>query len=55
MIQPMIGNAVETLIGMTTDPLFGPLVGFGLGGVQVGSSATWPFASRRSLIETPRT
>jgi acyl-CoA synthetase (NDP forming)/RimJ/RimL family protein N-acetyltransferase len=35
VLQPMVGNGVETLIGITVDPLFGPLVAFGLGGVQV--------------------
>src|SRR6185295_15414744 len=35
LIQPMVANAVETIVGVTVDPLFGPLVGFGLGGTQV--------------------
>jgi acetyl coenzyme A synthetase (ADP forming)-like protein len=35
VVQPMIKNGVETLIGVTADPLFGPLVAFGLGGIQV--------------------
>jgi acyl-CoA synthetase (NDP forming) len=35
VIQPMIAGGVETMIGITDDPLFGPLVGFGLGGVHV--------------------
>jgi acyl-CoA synthetase (NDP forming) len=34
-VQPMITNGVETLVGVASDPLFGPLVAFGLGGVQV--------------------
>jgi acetyl coenzyme A synthetase (ADP forming)-like protein len=34
VIQPMV-SGVETMIGITEDPLFGPLVAFGLGGVQV--------------------
>ena len=32
LIQPMATDAVETIVGVTTDPLFGPLVGFGPGG-----------------------
>jgi len=32
-IQPMLAG-VETLVGVTQDPQFGPLVGFGLGGVN---------------------
>ena len=35
VIQPMITGGVETLIGITHDPLFGPLVGFGIGGINV--------------------
>ncbi len=35
VIQPMIRGGVETVIGMTTDPAFGPLIMFGLGGVYV--------------------
>jgi acyl-CoA synthetase (NDP forming) len=34
VVQPMF-QGVETLVGVTADPLFGPLVGFGLGGTQV--------------------
>ncbi len=34
-IQQMISGAVETVIGMTTDPSFGPLMMFGLGGIYV--------------------
>jgi acetyl coenzyme A synthetase (ADP forming)-like protein len=35
VIQPMVAGGVETMIGITDDPLFGPLVAFGLGGVHV--------------------
>jgi acyl-CoA synthetase (NDP forming) len=35
LIQPMVRDAVETIVGVTHDPLFGPLVGFGLGGIHV--------------------
>jgi acyl-CoA synthetase (NDP forming) len=35
VLQPMISEGVETMIGITDDPLFGSLVGFGLGGVHV--------------------
>src|SRR6185295_2310512 len=34
LIQPML-EGVETMIGAMHDPLFGPLVGFGLGGTDV--------------------
>ena len=35
VIQPMVPGGVETIIGVTEDRLFGPLVGFGLGGIHV--------------------
>lgn len=35
LIQPMIREGIELMVGVTTDSLFGPLVAFGLGGVQV--------------------
>ena len=33
VVQPMVGGGVETLIGVTDDRTFGPLIAFGLGGV----------------------
>lgn len=35
LIQSMISGGVETMIGVSDDRLFGPLVAFGLGGVHV--------------------
>ena len=35
VMQQMISGSVETVIGMTTDPSFGPLIMFGLGGIYV--------------------
>ena len=35
LIQPMLQGGVEVMMGMSEDPLFGPLVGFGLGGIHV--------------------
>jgi acyl-CoA synthetase (NDP forming)/RimJ/RimL family protein N-acetyltransferase len=32
-VQPMLADGVETLIGVVQEPVFGPLVVFGLGGV----------------------
>ena len=35
LVQPMIEGGVELVVGMTDDPLFGPLMVFGLGGIYV--------------------
>jgi acetyl coenzyme A synthetase (ADP forming)-like protein len=35
VIQPQIANGVETMMGITDDPVFGALVAFGLGGIHV--------------------
>jgi acyl-CoA synthetase (NDP forming) len=35
LVQEMIPDAVELLIGVAEDPAFGPLLGFGLGGIHV--------------------
>jgi acetyl coenzyme A synthetase (ADP forming)-like protein len=35
LVQPMVKGGVEVMVGVTTDPLFGPLIAFGLGGVHV--------------------
>lgn len=35
LVQPMIGKGAEVFVGVTEDPMFGPLVAFGLGGTSV--------------------
>jgi acetyl coenzyme A synthetase (ADP forming)-like protein len=35
LVQPMLSGGVEVMVGMTRDPLFGPLISFGLGGIHV--------------------
>jgi acyl-CoA synthetase (NDP forming) len=35
LVQSMISGGVELMIGITQDPSFGPLIGFGLGGIHV--------------------
>ncbi|MBI4506716.1 MAG: GNAT family N-acetyltransferase [Chloroflexi bacterium] len=33
LVQPMVSGVVECLVGVVVDPLFGPLIAFGLGGI----------------------
>ena len=35
LIQPMMTSGIETLVGLSQDPMFGPLIAFGLGGIHV--------------------
>lgn len=35
LVQPMLSGGVEVMVGVTEDPLFGPLIAFGLGGIYV--------------------
>jgi acetyl coenzyme A synthetase (ADP forming)-like protein len=35
LVQPMIEHGIEVMVGVTQDPLFGPLIAFGLGGIHV--------------------
>jgi acyl-CoA synthetase (NDP forming) len=33
LVQPMVADGIETLVGVVQEPVFGPLIVFGLGGV----------------------
>jgi acyl-CoA synthetase (NDP forming) len=35
LLQPMVQGGIELMVGVTQDPLFGPLLAFGLGGIHV--------------------
>jgi acetate---CoA ligase (ADP-forming) len=35
LVQPMVSGGVEVMAGMNRDPMFGPLLAFGLGGIHV--------------------
>jgi len=35
IVQKMAESGVETFMGITQDPIFGPVLGFGLGGIEV--------------------
>lgn len=35
LVQPMLSGGAEVMVGVTHDPLLGPLIAFGLGGIHV--------------------
>ena len=35
LVQPMVAGGTEVMVGVTQDPLFGPLIAVGLGGIHV--------------------
>ena len=39
LIQPMVAGGTEMMVGLVDDPVFGPLVGVGLGGIYVEALA----------------
>lgn len=45
LIAPMAGEGVETILGVHMDPVFGPMIMFGLGGVAVELYKDVAFAS----------
>ena len=36
LVEPMVTGGVETIVGVVAEPVFGPVVVFGLGGVATG-------------------
>ena len=34
-VEPMVAGGTEVMVGVTQDPLFGPLIAVGLGGIHV--------------------
>ncbi|MBR0650126.1 acetate--CoA ligase family protein [Roseomonas terrae] len=51
LVAPMMRGGVETIIGTLTDPVFGPMVMFGLGGVAVELFRDVAFASAPLMPE----
>ncbi len=61
LVQTMIKGGTEVMSGMTRDPLFGPLLAFGLGGVMVEALGDVCFrvapltvADAREMLRTPK-
>jgi acyl-CoA synthetase (NDP forming) len=60
-LQPMVKGGKEVILGMTTDPTFGPLLMFGMGGIYVETMKDVTFRiipitenDARSMIESIR-
>jgi acetate---CoA ligase (ADP-forming) len=61
LVSPMVSDGTETIIGVNHDPVFGPIVMFGLGGVFVASIrdvtfrlAPFPPAEARRMLSEIR-
>ena len=39
LVEPMINGGIETIVGVVQEPVFGPVVVFGLGGIATGMLA----------------
>jgi acyl-CoA synthetase (NDP forming)/GNAT superfamily N-acetyltransferase len=50
LVQPMLADGVETLVGVVQEPVFGPLIVFGLGGVTTDVLAD--YAARLTPLST---
>ena len=50
----MAPEGVEVLVGVTEDPVFGPLIAFGLGGIYVEVMGDVRFGSLLCPIRTRR-
>ncbi len=53
VIQPMVKGGLELTVGIAPDPVFGPVVGFGIGGVDVELVGDVRFRVALSPITTP--
>ena len=57
LVEPMITSGIETLAGVVQEPVFGPVVVFGLGGIATGvlaDHAAPPRAAHRRRGPHPR-
>jgi acyl-CoA synthetase (NDP forming)/GNAT superfamily N-acetyltransferase len=50
LVQPMLAGGVEVLVGVVQEPVFGPLIVFGLGGVTTG--VLGDYAARLTPLST---
>ena len=53
LVQRMAPEGIEMIVGATQDPLFGPLIACGTGGVLVDVLADTAFGSIRWTCRTP--
>jgi len=61
IVQPMVRGGKEVILGMSSDPIFGPLLMFGMGGIYVESMKDTSFRAipitpqdARNMIESVR-
>ncbi|MBI3055923.1 MAG: acetate--CoA ligase family protein, partial [Betaproteobacteria bacterium] len=54
LVSPMIGDGIETIVGVVSDPVFGPVVAFGMGGVYAETLKDLTYRLAPFDVETAR-
>jgi len=55
LVSPMIRDGIETIVGVVSDPVFGPVVAFGMGGVYAETLKDLTYRLAPFDVETART
>jgi acyl-CoA synthetase (NDP forming) len=54
LVSPMISDGIETIVGVVSDPVFGPVVAFGMGGVYAETLKDLTYRLAPFGVETAR-
>ena len=54
LVSPMVSDGIETIVGVVSDPVFGPVVAFGMGGVYAETLKDLTYRLAPFDVETAR-
>ena len=54
LVSPMIADGIETIVGVVSDPVFGPVIAFGMGGVYAETLKDLTYRLAPFGVETAR-